>query len=81
MRVEVWAFSAYGETGPVISAPTVVVLPLPPANMSTPSIAGDLTQGQTLTEVHGGWWNNPTGYAIQLENCTATVLGMVVESS
>ncbi len=72
MRVEVWAFSAYGETGPVISAPTVVVLPLPPANISTPSIAGDLTQGQTLTEVHGGWSNNPTGYAIQWENCTAT---------
>ena len=39
---------------------------------SAPSIAGDLTQGQTLTEVHGGWSNNPSGYAIQWEDCTAT---------
>jgi hypothetical protein len=72
MRVEVWAFNAYGETGPVVAAPTVVVLPLPPANISTPSIAGDLTQGQTLTEVHGGWSNAPSGYAIQWEDCAAT---------
>jgi hypothetical protein len=48
------------------------VLPLPPANISTPSIAGDLTQGQTLTEVHGGWSNAPSGYAIQWEDCAAT---------
>jgi hypothetical protein len=72
MRVEVWAQNAYGETGPVVSAPTAVVLPLPPANIVPPSIAGDLTQGQTLTEVHGAWSNNPSGYAIQWEDCTAT---------
>ena len=72
MRVEVWAQNAYGETGPVVSAPTLVVLPLPPANIVAPSIAGDLTQGQTLTEVHGAWSNNPSGYAIQWADCTAT---------
>jgi hypothetical protein len=72
MRVEVWALNAYGETGPVLSAPTPAVLPLPPANILPPSIAGDLTQGQTLTEVHGAWSNNPSGYAIQWADCTAT---------
>jgi hypothetical protein len=46
------------------------VLPLPPVLVSAPSIAGDLTQGQTLTEVHGSWSNNPTRYQIQWEDCT-----------
>ena len=72
MRVAVWALNAYGETGPVSSPPTPVVVPLPPAVISAPSIAGDLTQGQTLTEVHGSWSNNPNGYQIQWDDCSAS---------
>jgi hypothetical protein len=52
------------------SAPTAVVLPLPPSPTAPdPSISGVTTQGQTLTESHGGWSTAPDGYAYQWENC------------
>jgi hypothetical protein len=46
-----------------------VVLPLPPANTTPPSIDGDLTQGQTLSDVAGSWSNEPTGYVYQWKAC------------
>jgi hypothetical protein len=57
-----------------------VVLPLPPANSAPPSIAGDLTAGQTLTEVPGAWSNDPTSYAYRWTTCdpstgTCSVVG------
>jgi CHAP domain len=43
--------------------------PDPPLNTAAPSISGTPSQGQTLTESHGVWSNNPTGYTYQWEDC------------
>jgi hypothetical protein len=40
-----------------------------PANMTTPTITGAAQQGQTLTEHHGAWTNEPTSYAYQWLQC------------
>jgi hypothetical protein len=69
IRVKVWATNAGGISAAAVSAPTQVVLPLPPVNSSPPSIAGDLTAGQTLTEVPGAWSNDPTSYAYRWQAC------------
>jgi hypothetical protein len=41
----------------------------PPLSAAPPSILGLPAQGQTLTELHGTWTNNPTSYAYQWEDC------------
>jgi len=46
--------------------------PDPPASTSVPSISGNAWVGQTLTESHGTWTNNPTAYTYQWEDCDAT---------
>jgi hypothetical protein len=43
-----------------------------PANTAAPSIAGEPTQGKTLTESHGGWINAPTSFSLQWEDCDTT---------
>jgi CHAP domain len=45
--------------------------PDPPAGTSLPTISGNTSVGQTLTESHGSWTNNPTAYAYQWEDCDA----------
>jgi hypothetical protein len=44
-------------------------------NTSPPTISGTPQQGQTLTEVHGAWTNNPspTGYTYQWLQCSSEV--------
>jgi Low-density lipoprotein receptor repeat class B len=80
IRVKVWASNAGGTSAAAVSAPTQVVLPLPPVNSTPPSIAGDLTAGQTLTEVPGAWSNDPTRYTYRWQACdpstgTCSVVG------
>jgi hypothetical protein len=56
---------AVSSLGDVFTAsPTV-----PPSSSSPPTIAGDATEGQTLTEAHGSWSGNPTSYAYLWEDC------------
>jgi len=43
--------------------------PDPPLDTAVPSVSGTPSQGQTLTESHGVWTNNPTGYTYQWEDC------------
>jgi len=43
--------------------------PPPPSSISPPTISGSAVQGQTLTEAHSSWSNNPTSYAYQWEDC------------
>jgi len=47
------------------SAQTAVVTGLPPTNIAPPTISGSAVSGQTLTEAHGSWTNNPTGFGFQ----------------
>jgi hypothetical protein len=49
---------------------TVPAAPLPaPAVIAPPTISGTAALGQTLTENHGSWNNNPTSYSYQWEDC------------
>ncbi|HWF75100.1 MAG TPA: Ig-like domain repeat protein [Solirubrobacteraceae bacterium] len=57
-------------TGSATSPQTVTVVPpVPQYGGTLPSISGNTTQGQTLTETHGTWTNSPTGYTYQWVDC------------
>ena len=40
-----------------------------PESTSPPGISGYAEEGDTVTETHGGWTGEPTGYAYQWERC------------
>jgi 5-hydroxyisourate hydrolase-like protein (transthyretin family) len=63
------ATNAGGDSAPVTSAVTAVVVSAPPALVSAPSISGTAQQGQALTEVQGSWTNQPTGFRYQWQRC------------
>ena len=69
VRVTETASNALGAGTPAVSAKTAVVVPLPPVNVTAPTISGNTSQGQLLTESSGTWTNNPTSYAYQWEDC------------
>jgi hypothetical protein len=57
-------------TGSMSSAQALTVVPPPPGyGGALPTISGNTTQGQTLTETHGTWTNSPTGYTYQWQDC------------
>jgi Regulator of chromosome condensation (RCC1) repeat len=58
-------------SGTATSAATAEVLPSPPSNTAPPTISGTAQQGQTLSESHGSWTNNPTSYVYQWLQCNA----------
>jgi len=66
------ASNAVGSGTAAASAHTAVVLPLPPVNNNPPTISGNTSQGQMLTEGVGSWTNNPTSYAYQWEDCDSS---------
>jgi hypothetical protein len=66
------ASNANGYGTPAESAPSAIVLPLPPSNTAVPTITGTPTQGQTLKEGHGKWTNSPTSYRYQWQRCDPT---------
>lgn len=51
---------------------------LPPANVSPPTIAGTLQQGETLVEAHGAWVPPPSSYAYQWLVCDSAGGGCAV---
>ena len=59
---------SFGETTPGIDA-ALVVLPSPPVNESPPTINGEARQGETLSEDHGSWENEPESYEYQWLRC------------
>jgi hypothetical protein len=73
IRVQETASNAVGLSagGPASSAVTAVVIPQPPSGNPVPQILGSVAQGQTLTEAHGAWSNNPTSFSYQWQQCDA----------
>ncbi len=43
-----------------------------PIDMAPPTISGTAQQGQTLTEAHGSWRNEPTSYAYKWQRCNSS---------
>ena len=43
-----------------------------PTNTKVPSITGTAQQGKELTEVHGEWTNNPTGFTYNWQQCDSS---------
>jgi subtilisin family serine protease len=43
-----------------------------PNSTSAPAINGTAQQGQTLTELHGSWTNEPTSFAYQWQRCNSS---------
>jgi hypothetical protein len=73
-RIEVQeiASNAGGDGEAATSAATAVIASAPvPVDKTLPTITGTAQQGQTLTEHHGTWTNEPTGYAYQWMSCNS----------
>jgi len=69
LKVEETATNAGGSGGPVTSSATSLVAPPAPVNKTVPTLTGTAQQGQTLTEHHGTWTNEPSGYTYQWLQC------------
>ena len=73
-----------GDGGELCAVPAPV--PTVRVDVSPPSISGQTTAGQTLTEAHGSWSPTPTDYAYQWERCDAagancgTIAGAVAQT-
>jgi Right handed beta helix region len=68
------------EPPPIEEPPPTEPPPPPPAapvNTALPGIAGSATQGQLLGATHGTWTGEPTSYAYQWQDCSATGQGCV----
>jgi RHS repeat-associated protein len=71
IAVQETASNLEGEGQPARSQPTAVIVPAKPVNQSPPAITGVQRAGQTLTETHGSWTNEPTSYEYQWERCNS----------
>src|SRR5258708_3228537 len=71
LRVQETASNAGGPSSPASSAATAAVVPPVPVSTGPPTITGTAQQGQTLTEHHGSWTNEPTSYGYQWQQCNS----------
>ena len=75
LRVQVWAVNDGGMSRPLASARTATVttppVPVPTPTTPKPAISGTPYVNQILSETHGGWTGDPTGYAYQWLRCDA----------
>jgi hypothetical protein len=75
LAVQETATNAGGSSAPASSSATSQVLPPAPVNTAPPTITGTAQQGQTLSEQHGTWTNEPTGYSYRWLQCDAVGSG------
>jgi hypothetical protein len=80
LRLQVTGRNASGPGAVASSAPTAVVIPPPPANISPPTITGSAVQGQTLTVAVGKWSGSPTSFSYAWEDCDASGANCVLGS-
>ena len=66
------AANAGGYGDPARSAPSERTVAAAPLGTGQPTISGTLVEGETLTEAHGSWTNEPSSYSYQWERCSAT---------
>ena len=74
IRVQETASNGAGPGVPATSAQTAVVAAPAagaPVSSAPPSISGQAMQGRTLTESHGTWSKDPTGYGYQWQRCNS----------
>src|SRR5207237_93917 len=69
LRVEETASNAGGPSELTAISEDTAVVPLVPTILKAPTINGEARQGQTLTEVHGEWTNEPTSFSYQWLQC------------
>lgn len=69
--VAVTAVNAGGESEPVVSSGSSVVVRAVPSNLTAPTISGAAKQGETLTAAPGQWSGEPTGYSYTWQRCDA----------
>jgi hypothetical protein len=72
IRVQETASNSSGPSSPASSNATVAITSQAPSKVTAPTITGTAQQGQTLTEHHGTWTNEPTGYAYQWQQCDSS---------
>jgi hypothetical protein len=72
VTVQETASNAAGAGEAATAAATKVVAPARPTDTAPPTISGTAQQGATLTESHGHWTGEPTGYSYQWMQCEAS---------
>ena len=51
-----------------------------PVNTAAPTVSGTAQEGKTLSEAHGAWTNEPTGYTYQWQRCDSSAANCVAIS-
>lgn len=74
IRVQEAASNFYGTGAAAASASSAVIGEAPQAQ-TTPTISGAAVEGQVLTEAHGTWTDNPSGWGIEWQRCNAAAAG------
>ena len=75
VRVSEVAVNSAGASDPALSAPSAVVLPLPPSSQGVPVITGRPREGSTLTRVAGTWSGSVSGLGDTWQRCPASGVG------
>jgi hypothetical protein len=72
ITVQETASNEGGQSSPASSGATATVVSPAPTPVEAPTITGTAQQGQTLTEAHGKWTNEPTSFTYQWLQCDSS---------